>query len=109
MKNLLQNKAPKLERMSEANFKSFYKEVTHRLRCHNINLLELEDIEEDTDYERYSENITKLKKSHLYTCLSRNDVIPTDVPEARHKLEHSIAKDGMKDGCKILYQLLLDK
>ena len=67
-----------------------------------MDLAEWEDITEDMDYEKYSKNLNQGKKSHLYTFLFRNDVIPIDVKEVRHKLEYNVSKDGGE----ILIQLL---
>ena len=48
------------------------------------------------EYTKIAENMSKGKQSNLFSFLSRKDVIPTDVEQARYTLDYNVKKGGGK-------------
>ena len=100
---LLTNKAPKLAELSTIGVKNFYREITLWLKGHEIDLLPYDDIARGTDLTTYSDHLTTKHKHAIFSFLSRIDVIPPELHDARSMIEYSADNDG----ALILFQLML--
>ena len=91
---LLTNKAPKMVEFSTISIKFFYKEITLWLKGHEIELKPYDDIVRGIDFMEYSKNLTVNNKHAIFSFLSRIDVIPPELSDARSMIDYSADTDG---------------